>query len=278
MRSLFTGWFWECFGPELWRLWRKPWWSTVKTVSKYEGKGGEDGQQQCGRAGGGRDEGAEVLFGRNEDRWDQEWGGQRGSTCVTLGGEDCMRDLHLMGYLSAIFIKYWNKRYPLGWFALLWLMQKVLHTFTSMFSKAWHERLSFGLQMKAPIESWSCLSERVRMFCRPVAWLLELRLYERGWKQAERSFVSPWRRPADWRLTFLDFPSNNRLLGLHEAEHRATGTMTRSLFHIPSHLIPWKRNCFAEMFQQSMNSGYNSFCFRLNHPHLPKHTFIYVLK
>lgn len=135
---------------------------------------------------------------------------------------DVMRDLHLMGYLAAIFVKCWNKRYPLGWFALLWLMQKVLHTFTSMFSKAWHEHLSFGLQMKAPMESWSCLSERVWMFCIPVPRLLELHLYEWEWKQAERSFVSPWRRPADWRLTFLDFPSNNRLLGLHEAEHRAT--------------------------------------------------------
>lgn len=113
MRSLFTGWFWECFGPELWRLWRKPWWSTGKSVSKYEEKGGEDGQWQCGRAGGGRDEGVEVLFGRNEDRQDQEWVGQRVSTCVTLGGEIRLRfyawftpnGLFLCHFLSNVEIK-----------------------------------------------------------------------------------------------------------------------------------------------------------------------------
>lgn len=44
----------------------------MKSLSKYEGKGGEDGQRHCGRAGGGRDDGAEVLFVRNEDQRDQE--------------------------------------------------------------------------------------------------------------------------------------------------------------------------------------------------------------
>lgn len=86
IRSLFTGWFWECFCPELWRLWRKQWWSTVKSVSKHEGKGGEDGQWYCGRGG-------ETLGGETSD-----W--------------DVMRDLQLMGYFSAILVKCWNKRYP----------------------------------------------------------------------------------------------------------------------------------------------------------------------
>lgn len=53
---------------------------------------------------------------------------------------------------------------------------------------------------------------------------------------------------------------------------------TRSLFHILSHLIPWKTICFAEMFQQSMDWGNIGFCFRLNHPFLPPqniHSFMF---
>lgn len=53
---------------------------------------------------------------------------------------------------------------------------------------------------------------------------------------------------------------------------------TRSLFHILSHLIPWKTSCFAEMFQQSMDWGNIGFCFRLNHPFLPPqniHSFMF---
>lgn len=99
-----------------------------------------------------------------------------------------------------------------------------------------------AFKKKAPMESWSCLSERDRMFCKSVARLLELHLYEREWKQAERSLVSPWRRPADRRLTFLDFPSNNRLLGLCEGEHRGHSV---SVSHsVSSHSMENKLLCW----------------------------------
>lgn len=189
---------------------------------------------------------------------------------------DVMRDLHLMSYISAIFVKCWNEGYPMGWFALLWLMKKVLHTFTRMFSKAWHEHLSFGLQIKAPMESWSCLSERDRMFCRSVARLLELHLYEREWKQAERSLISPWRRPADRRLTFLDFPSNNRLLGLLEGEHR--GHSVSVSYSVSSHSMENKLLCWNVSAVDGLRQHQFLFQVKSSFPSPPKHTFIYVLK